>query len=124
MKVGSIAAVFITVLMILTMNLTTPGYCTQMLEQKLTVGQPAIDTGIPTVTPDQFIDKFKRTVLSIHDLAVNISPYLTLLIFIVGAILGVVVKSARVAVLWAVIAMLVILWGPQLVGLFEYYKSI
>jgi len=123
-KVGSVVAIFITVLMILAMSLTTPGYCVQTQEQKPVVGQPAIDTGIPTVTPDQFIDKFKRIVLGIHDLAVNISPYLTLLIVIVGGVLGVIIKSARVAVFWAVIAMLVILWGPQLVGLFEYFKTI
>jgi len=106
------------------MVFTIPGYCEQPQEQQPVIGVTAIDTGIPTVTPEQAVSKFKRIVLSIHDLATNISPYLTLLIIIIGGTLGILIKSARGTILWAIAAMLLILWGPQLIGLFEYLKTI
>jgi len=110
--------------MVVTVSLTTPGYCAQPHEQQLIAGIPAIDTGIPTVEPEQAVNIAMRIVMSIHSLAVDISPYLTLLIIIIGGILGIILTSARGMVLWAVVAMLLILWGPQLVGLFEYLKTI
>ncbi|MBM7854965.1 hypothetical protein JOC37_001345 [Desulfohalotomaculum tongense] len=99
------------------------GYCeeTGATEEVLV---PAIDTGIPTVTPEQATGKFKRIVMSIYGSAVEVSPLLTLFIFIVGGTIGVIIKDARKPVFWAIVGMMLVLWGPQLVGLFLYYRGL
>lgn len=124
MKVGWVAVVFIIALIILAITFITPGYCTQPQEQQLVAGMPAIDTGIATVDLEQAVNKAVRIVMSIHSLAIDILPYSTLLTIIIGGILGIILKPVRVTILWAVFAMLLILWGPQLVGLVEYLKTI
>ncbi|SFH34448.1 hypothetical protein SAMN05660649_04833 [Desulfotomaculum arcticum] len=124
MKMGPVMIVLVTVFIFLSLTSTIPGYCVQSGELQLAADIPAIDTGIPTVTPEQAVDKVKRIVISIHNSAVEISPYLTLLIIVIGGILGILIKSARAAILWAIIAMLLILWAPEIIGLVEFLKTV
>ncbi len=84
---------------------------------------PEINTGLPTVTSDQFIDKASRIVASIYQDAKDISPLITLGIVVVFGILGIFFQKARETILWAVISMLLILWGPQIISLIRGYAE-
>ena len=85
---------------------------------------PEISTGIPTVTPEQAVSKAQRIVMNIYDSAVELSPLLTLSIFVIGGTVGVIYREARKLVLWSILGLLLILWAPQLVGLATYYRGL
>lgn len=121
----------ITLLILL--NISSYGYCEevnlknipsqQAQDSQIEAPMPDINTGLPTVTSEQFIAKITRIVKNIYEDAVEISPQLTLLACIVGGILGIILKEARKSVLWAFGGMLLILWAPQLIALTTHYAS-
>lgn len=82
---------------------------------------PAIDTGLPTVTPQQAEDKAARIVMNMHKSAAKVAPYWTVLIFIIAGFIGIFIREVRTYALGAIIGLVLIVFGPQLIGLFLYF---
>ncbi|MCF8010045.1 MAG: hypothetical protein K9L17_04655 [Clostridiales bacterium] len=83
--------------------------------------QPVINAGIPEITPDQVLTFITGIVTQFYDFAAELSPQVTLFIFIIGGIVGIFLNEAKKAVLWAIIGMLLILWGPQVISLLSNF---
>ncbi|MCR4443256.1 MAG: hypothetical protein NUV48_14070 [Peptococcaceae bacterium] len=81
-------------------------------------GLPVIDTGsgLPTVTEDQVVKKAYRVVGSFYNMVAQIAPHITLGVVIIAAIAGIIFESARTTIKWAVIGLVLVLWGPQIVA--------
>lgn len=93
------------------------------LAAETTVTGPDVGAGLPTVTSDQFTAKANRIVAAIYKDARQISPMLTLAVVTICAVLSIFFHKARQMIIWAVIGMLIILWGPQLISLIQNYAS-
>ncbi|MEW6697314.1 MAG: hypothetical protein AB1341_08200 [Bacillota bacterium] len=93
------------------------------LAAESTSTMPDISTGLPIVTSEQFTAKASRIVAAVYKDAREISPMLTLAVITVCGILSIFFQKARQMILWAVVGMLLILWGPQLISLVQNYAS-
>lgn len=76
-----------------------------------------VSFGLPKVTEQDALDKAARITGKIHRMASQIMPELTLVILVVGAVLGIFWGEARRMVLFAIIALVVVLWAPFLISL-------
>jgi hypothetical protein len=83
-----------------------------------------VSAGLPTVTSDQFISKINRLVGAIYSDLMKIAPQITLLIIVLGAIVGIFWREARGTVIWSIGALLLIMWAPQIIGLVIHYINI
>ena len=83
-----------------------------------------VSAGLPTVTSEEFTGKLTRMIGAIYNDVIKVAPQITLLICIVGAVIGVFSQAARVSVIWSIGALLFILWIPQIIGLMRYYANL
>ena len=83
----------------------------------------AIGAGLPQVSSEDFNDKISRMVGALYGDAVKIAPMITLIVFIVGGITGIIWREARMTVVWSVAALILIMWAPQLISLLIHYIS-
>lgn len=88
--------------------------------QKDAQGLPVIDTaaGLPTVTEEMAVQKVWRIVGRFYNMAAQIAPHITLGVLVIGVLAGIVFETARNMIKWAILGLVVILWGPQLLSLF------
>lgn len=76
-----------------------------------------ISMGLPKVTEQDAVDKAARITGKIHSLASKVIPGVTLVVLVVCAVLGIFWGAARRMVLFAIIALAVVLWAPFLISL-------
>lgn len=76
-----------------------------------------VAAGLPKVTEQNALGKAARITSKIHGLASQVMPEITLVILVVGAILGIFWGQARRMVIFAIIALVIVLWAPFLVSL-------
>ena len=82
-----------------------------------------VGVGLPVVSSEEFVAKVTRMVGAIYKDVVQIAPQITLLVCLVGLVLGIFSQAARISVLWSIGALLLILWAPQIVGLVKHYTN-
>jgi len=82
-----------------------------------------IGAGLPQVSSEEFNGKVNRMVGALYGDALKIAPQVTLIVFVVGGILGIFWREARASVAWSVGALILIMWAPQLIGLVIHYIS-
>ena len=75
-----------------------------------------ISVGLPLVTTDQAVGKVNRIVSNLHRTAINIAPWVTIFVIVIGGLLLFITKSARAMILWAIIGLLVVIWAVPIVG--------
>jgi hypothetical protein len=83
-----------------------------------------VGMGLPQVTSEQFTGKVNRMVGAMYGDVVRIAPQITLLVCVIGGILGAFWKEARASVFWSIGALIFILWIPQIIGLFIHYANL
>jgi len=83
-----------------------------------------VGVGLPQVTSEQFTGKVNRMVGALYSDVVKIAPQITLLICVIGGVLGAFWREARVSVFWSIGALIFILWIPQIIGLFIHYTNL
>ncbi|MDN5375151.1 MAG: hypothetical protein PWQ39_191 [Thermacetogenium sp.] len=76
-----------------------------------------ISMGLPKVTEQDAVDKAARITGKIHSLASKVIPGVTLVVLVMCAVLGIFWGAARRMVLFAIIALAVVLWAPFLISL-------
>ena len=82
-----------------------------------------VGAGLPQVTSEQFTGKINSLAGAVYSDVVTIAPQITLFICVIGGILGIFWREARVSVIWSIGALVLILWAPQLIGLALYYTN-
>lgn len=66
---------------------------------------------------ETFISKIDGMAGSFHQVAIKIAIPLTIIVLVIGAILGIFVSAARKMALFAIIALVIVFWAPLLVGM-------
>lgn len=79
---------------------------------------PDISYGIPTVTTQQAVAKADRVYAQVYDLVSAVSPGMTLIIVIAALFLSIFFKEAKKAIVFAGGALILVMWGPQIIGWF------
>lgn len=87
--------------------------------QKDAQGLPVINTGtgLPPVTEDMVVKKVWRMVGRLYNMVAQIAPHITLGVLVIGVLAGIFFESARNMIKWAILGLVIILWGPQLLSL-------
>lgn len=88
-------------------------------QDNLSIDNPAkgdISQGLPEVTPEQFSGKINGIAGEIYGMAANVIPYISVAVIVIGTIIGIFIEKARMAVLWAILGLIGVLWAPQIVG--------
>jgi len=85
-----------------------------------TVSAPDISAGIPQVTTQQAEAKAYRVFNAIYGLVLNVAPGFTLICLIVAALLSIFFREARRAIVIICAVLILIVWGPELVGWFVH----
>ena len=73
-------------------------------------------TGLPNVTTDQVVNKAQRIAMNIYGAAAGAIPYLALVVIIAGVVLSIFFKAARTLVFMAVLALVIVMFAPQIVS--------
>jgi len=81
----------------------------------------ALGAGLPQVSSEDFNGKINRMVGALYGDALEIAPQVTLLVFVIGGVLGIFWREARTSVAWSVFGLVLIMWAPQLIGLVIHY---
>ena len=83
-----------------------------------------ISAGLEEVTSDEFTAKMGRIAEAIYQDVAKIAPMLTVVFIVIGTVIGIFWREARMSVAWSVLGLLLILWAPQLVGLVVNYANL
>jgi len=82
-----------------------------------------ISAGLEEVTSDDFTAKMGRIASAIYQDVAKIAPMLTVVVIVIGTVIGIFWREARMSVAWSILGLLLILWAPQLVGLIVNYAN-
>lgn len=78
--------------------------------------QDGVSSGLPTVTPDEFSGKVNSTMGKVYSIVVSTVPYISVAVIAAGAILGIFSRRAWKVVVQTVLAIVLILWAPLILG--------
>jgi len=86
--------------------------------QSVGTGVSGIDVsaGLPVVTTEQMVNKAQRIAGNIYGAAAGVIPYLALVVIIAGVVLGIFFKAARTLVFMALLALVIVLFAPQIIS--------
>ncbi|NYE57130.1 hypothetical protein [Carboxydothermus ferrireducens] len=119
MRYISLLVIFIMLFTLMAVPVLAEDNTSQTTQQDLNIDNPAksdISKGLPEVTPEQFSGKINGIAGKVYGVAANIIPYISVAVIVIGAIIGIFIEKARMAVLWAILGLIGVLWAPQIVG--------
>lgn len=74
-----------------------------------------IDVGIDTVSKASFTEKVNRMSAALYEGAAGIMAPLVIGILVIGGILAIFFKAARLIVVWSIGGLILVLWAPMIV---------
>lgn len=118
--------VFLVVIMSLftTCVYTVPAVHAEEVNLADTVAETAtvnVDSGLPVVSQDQIAGKANNMAMSVHKLAMKVSPQISIVVFIGSALLGTFIKEARKMIIFVMIGLALVYWAPMIISLWTSF---
>ncbi|MEN6487553.1 MAG: hypothetical protein ABFD66_01515 [Smithella sp.] len=80
-----------------------------------------VDSGLPAVSQDQITGKANDMAMSIHRLAMKVSPQIAIIVLSGCALLGIFLKEARKMIVFLMIGLALIYWAPMIISLWTSF---
>lgn len=76
-----------------------------------------VSSGLPDVTPEGAVQKVTDMAMNLHSFASNVAPMASIIIIVLAALAGMIVRRALMQVVYVAVGLVIILWAPYLVAL-------
>ena len=80
-------------------------------------GSVSVSAGLPEVTPEGAVQKVTDMAMNLHSFASNVAPMASIVIIVLAALAGMIVRKALMQVVYVAVGLVVVLWAPYLVAL-------